>query len=322
MQDLPSPSVMERPGFSRRDWLLSLVLGEVGRLALGDEAPKDLSKELSAIVARASAAKLKNVRSSETEHYIGVGDAPNTYREQALRICRALASAYLKHFRDKGFGVEFPERKLTVVTLKDRASYKAFLGEAPGESVGGHYDIDANQLVIFDFRPENAAIAEGVRPERLNTFTLVHEALHQLTYNTGLLDRGEDVPVAISEGLAMYGELWQPPPSRSQLGLVNRKRLEVFTLPNQFETSWIPLDALLTDDELFAKETTQQIAYAEAWVLVHYLMSRPKLLKFRAYLGALRNGSNPKQRLQVAKTQLGDLRRLEGELHHRAETLR
>ncbi len=51
---------------------------------------------------------------------------------------------------------------------------------------------------------------------RVNTFTLVHEAIHQLTYNTGLLDRQADVPVAISEGLATFGEHARSPATAGQ----------------------------------------------------------------------------------------------------------
>ena len=40
------------------------------------------------------------------------------------------------------------------MTLKDQASYAAYLGVKPGDAVGGgHYELDTNRLVIFDFRP-------------------------------------------------------------------------------------------------------------------------------------------------------------------------
>ena len=90
--------------------------------------------------------------------------------------------------------------------------------------MGGHYELDTNRLVIFDFRPGGGPPA-GANPKRINTFTLIHEATHQLTFNTGLLDRQGDVPVAVSEGLAMYAELGHD--GRSVLGMINRPRLEV-----------------------------------------------------------------------------------------------
>ena len=125
-----------------------------------------------------------------------------------MRIGRALATAFQKHFRGKGFDVTLPEHRLTVVTLAGPDSYAAFLGEDPGQVVGGHYDLDTNRLVIFDFRPDAANLAAD--PERINTLTLIHEATHQLTFNTGLLNRLGDVPLCLSEGLATYGEVWRP----------------------------------------------------------------------------------------------------------------
>ena len=44
--------------------------------------------------------------------------------------------------------------------------------------------------------------------------TLVHEATHQLSFNTGLLNREGDTPLCIVEGLGTYGE------SRDSIGTV------------------------------------------------------------------------------------------------------
>ena len=65
-------------------------------------------------------------------------------------------------------------------------SYAAFKGEPAGDDEGGIYDVEADRLVIFDAGPGRGA-GRTERPCRLNTFTLVHEATHQLTFDTGLL---------------------------------------------------------------------------------------------------------------------------------------
>ena len=53
-------------------------------------------------------------------------------------------------------------------------------------------------------------------------------------------------------------------------------------------TPWIPISQLIADDGVFRKPETAQIAYAESWVLVHYLMeTEERLPKFRAYLAGL-----------------------------------
>jgi hypothetical protein len=316
----PSGFVSSVPSWTRRRWLGSLLLGGVyaylGRAALGaDDAPDEAAR----VQERAGKAGIGPFRSSVTEHYLGIGDAPDDYRDEALKRCAALAAAYEKHFQGMGFTVKFPPGRLTVVTLKDLNSYAAFLGQQPGAAVGGHYDLETNRLVIFDFRP-GGGLAAGVSEERVNTFTLIHEAAHQLTFNTGLLDRQGDVPVAVSEGLAMYAELWRPG-ARSILGAINVPRLQVFINPTNPPVVWIPLETLLTDDALF-QGANEQTAYAEGWVLVHYLLKTTAMLpKFRAYLDAIRPRRDPAQRRADARAHLGDLDRLDRELRKHASGL-
>ncbi len=215
-----------------------------------------------------------------------------------------------------------PEGRLTVVTLRDRDSYAAFAGEAPGDAVGGHFDREANQLVIFDFRPDQKLPA-GVNAARVNSFALVHEAAHQLSFNTGLLALQGDVPDAISEGLAMFAELWRND-GRSVIGAINRLRLQVLVdqARQGNNETWYPLSRLLTDDALFQEEASQQFAYAEASVLVHHhLKSTPAIPRFRAYLNKIRPRLEPSQRLADARSTLGDLTQLDRTVRNHARRL-
>ncbi|MHC5537960.1 DUF1570 domain-containing protein [Singulisphaera rosea] len=332
----PNDLKSTKPLWSRREWILaSGVYGfslRTGR-ARGEDgkatAPTP-SKTLDAILERAKASKLTGFRSRETETYLAVGDAKETFLDGALEIGKALTTEFLSHFQAKGFDVKTPVEKLVMVVLKDKASYEAYLGEAPGADVGGHYDVETNELVIFDFRGgEFSNVAAS--PERLNSFTLVHESIHQLSYNTGLLDRKSDVPVALSEGLAMYGELWPPPntgkrrgaPRRpAKLGGINTNWRKVLRDDRAQGVEWIPIDRLLTDDKLFWQDETKQTAYAEAWLLVHFLLSIPKLAKCRAYFEALAGRNDPKERLAIAKSHLGDLARFDRDVRHHETTLR
>ena len=161
------------------------------------------------------------------------------------------------------------------MTLAGPDSYAAFLGEDPGQAVGGHYDLDTNRLVIFDFRPDAANLAAD--PERINTLTLIHEATHQLTFNTGLLNRLGDVPLCLSEGLAMYGEVWRPAAvRRRRWGRSTRRGSRRSPQARDQAAAWIPLDRLLSDDEPLRAEATQQQAYAQSWLLVHALLTNPR----------------------------------------------
>jgi hypothetical protein len=311
--------------WTRRNWLLgtAALLGVArfhraapARAADGGEAVADR------VVQRVRKAGLAPVGRSTTEHYLGIGDAPEDHRAEALKLCESLSAAYLEHFHDKQFPVAMPSERLCVVILKDLASYKAFLGEDPGAGVGGHYDIDPNWLVIFDFRT-GGSLPKGANLERINTFALVHEAMHQLTYNTGLLDRKGDVPVAVSEGLAMYAELWRPG-GRSVLGMTSKPRLRAIVdrAREGKDEIWIPVDRLLIEDALFDNAATRPLADGEAWVLVHYhLKTTAALPRFRAYLDAIRSRRDPTRRLADAREHLGELDRLNSALRRHATRL-
>jgi hypothetical protein len=310
--------------WNRRRWLAAALTGTAAT-ALGRGRPAravEEDKEVAQIQELARKAGLGPFRSSTTEHYLGIGDAPDAYREEALKRCAGLARAFHAHFQDKGFDTTVPPGRLTVVTLKDQNSYAALLGNAPGADVGGHYDLETNRLFIFDFRP-GVGLAAGADPRRVNTFTLIHEATHQLTFSAGLLDRAGDVPAAVSEGLATYAELWRGD-SKTALGMINRPRLDVLFPKAGAAPEWIPLDKLLTDDGLFQKQETEQRAYGQAWVLVHYALRTTAVLpRFRSYLDAIRPRRAPAERLTDARAALGDLQALHRELRkHAARALK
>src|SRR5262249_989667 len=146
-----------RPGVSRRVWLLGTLAGGLSA-ALGDEFPKPESPksdrdEEAALRAQFERAGLKGVQSGRTAHYLGIGDAPDAHRKDALNICEELATVYRKHFEEKGLPAELPDKqRLTVVVLAGPQSYAAFTGQEADSSVGGHFDVETNRLVVFDFR--------------------------------------------------------------------------------------------------------------------------------------------------------------------------
>ena len=282
-----------------------------GRRGRGRGEAEDIAR----VEKAARAAKLGAFRHSHSDHFVGIGDAPDAFRQSALRHGEALGQAFLAYFRGRGFTLEYPKRRMTVITLKDADSYAAMLGEAPGKDVGGHYDLDTNRLVIFDFRPGGGDLAAGA--ERVNLFTLVHETAHQLCFNTGLLDRRGDVPVCISEGLATYIELWRPG-VKNAIGGINRPRLQAL----QQGQDWIPIADLLESDKAFRAAETEQLAYAECWVLVFWLLkSRTRLAGMRDYLSDLKTPGKGLSRIQIAEKSLGPLAKLDRDVKAEAERL-
>jgi hypothetical protein len=303
-----------RNGATRRAWLtgaLGLGLSWLGRGGMAADDAEEVVRR------RAAKAGLTGLGTSRTDHYLAIGDAPARFREEALELCEKLLGSYQKYFQNKQFEIKQPARRMTVVVLAGRVSYAAYKGEPVGSEEAGLYEIDTDQLVIFDARGPGgpAGGLQGVDPRSMNTFSLVHEAIHQLTYDTGLLTRGGDVPLAVTEGLATYGELWSK--THPVIGVFNRLRLQVL---GQAGTEWIPVAKLLTDDEVFSNVGTVQAAYAEAWLLTHMLMKN-RSAKFRAYLGLIRHRTDARHRADDATQALGDLDRLDRDLKKTARNL-
>jgi hypothetical protein len=277
-----------------------------------DRGSSSEADEIAQIRQKLSDAGLGGSAEARSEHFLVLGNAPQAFQRQALARCEELGEAFLSHFRDRGFEVKFPNGRLTLITLKDLESYGALQGEAPGKDVGGHYDLETNRLVVYDFRSRRDELA--AQAERINLFTLVHESAHQLSFNTGILERGNEPPLCVSEGLATYVELWSPG-TKNSIGGKNTLRLKALRQAGD----WIPIADLLAGDAAFQPET-EQLAYAESWVLMHYLLRtsarRPKL---RDYLGQLRGAKKPGDRARVAEKALGPLARLNRDLKEEAQ---
>ena len=282
----------------------------IGR-AEGTESGGDEFAEVEAIAKKAG---LRGFGKVETTHFLGVGDATPAYREEATRACESVAVEYLKVLKAKGFAeLALTDAKLTVVILAEAASYSAFVGRRDeGIAVGGHYDLDTNRLVVFDFRPSQGKVDASAA--RINSFTLGHEACHLISFNSGLLDRRGDVPLAISEGFATYGETWRPK-GRGKVGANNLDRLRGLSPPGSKPPAWIPIDRLIADDELLVREETRDAAYAEAWALVHTMLETPASVeRLKAYLRAIRARNDSTHRAADAAAHFGDLTGLDAEV--------
>ncbi len=261
---------------SRRAWI-SLSLAAMGLVANARPAfgaDDDEDARIAGLEGRARKAGIAPLGVSRTDHFLGVGDAPPRFRDEALGVCEALGKVFVKHLRDRGFDVDFPARRMTVVILKDADSYAAMAGDAPGKAVGGHYDLDADRLVVFDFRPGRPA---GSGAERINTFTLVHESTHLLSYDAGLLALDGDPGKCVAEGVAAYFEMWRKSVS-APVGRVNRPRLEAIRAATRVGGKWIDTVRLLTEDALFDDPDSAQLAYGQAWLLTYHLLTASRSL--------------------------------------------
>lgn len=200
---------------TRRSLLTGALAAWVGASVRAGEPNQSQSvedKERRAIEAIVAKAGLRSVATTRSPHYLGIGDASDSFRSLTLQDCEAVAADYLDYYQSQGFKVAMPAGRLTVVILADESSLAAFNGDPRSQKsatgakrhlvVPGRYEPRSNRLVVLDMHSV-ASRRTGI----LNLHVLAHEATHQLTFNTGLLARSGDVPHSIAEGLAQYGEI-------------------------------------------------------------------------------------------------------------------
>ena len=240
---------------SRRCFLTDAMVGMAVGLALPrvgwsiqSQDGADEAEEIIAVQALAKRPGWGSFQPAARSIFLVWATRPRPFARPRLAICESLSVAFLSHFRDQGFNLVMPAHPLTVITLKDKDSYGAFLGEDPGKMVGGHYDLDTNRLVMFDFRPTSDRDDLQADPERVNLLALVHETTHLLCFNTGLLSRQTDVPDWVSEGLATYVELWQKNKRpATPIGSVNRPWLLCLRAVTELDSrsqTWLPTTRL------------------------------------------------------------------------------
>jgi Protein of unknown function (DUF1570) len=286
---------------------LSAIRADEPKAGAG-ETPKEEFRRAMAAVRKATAQEVRTVRSA---HYQAIGDASETFIKLTLSDCEQVALDYLKHYRDKGFDVKLPDRRLILIVFEDERPFLKYAGRVP-RGLAGFYSQRTNWLALFDFRNVPMfTVAAG----QDNRETVTHEATHQLNFNSGVLERSADAPHCISEGLAMYGERRKLRGS-SEPGQINHRRL-IELAHSRRRVEWIPVANLIAEKPNWYGGPPDQrtLGYAESWLLVYHLMTSPaRLPQFRAYLQTLRGRKDQLHRLEDARSHFGDLEQLDQEL--------
>lgn len=269
----------------------------------------------------------------ETNNYLIVHNTSRAYAAWCGSLFERLYRGFDNYWSRRGFKLHNPQFPLLALVFGDKESYvryaQAELGQAAG-SVIGYYSLRTNRMAMYDL----TGAAAAARGNRLNSAqinamlaqptaaptvaTVIHEATHQIAFNSGMHQRYADIPLWLSEGVAMYFETPDLSSARgwSSIGEVNRMRMQTFrqNLPGRAHGS---LAALLGDDQRFRKVDEATAAYADAWALCFFL-NRVKQREFVEYLKLLAEKDpliwdKPEERLAEFTKIFGDLDTLEGE---------
>ncbi len=237
----------------------------------------------------------------ETTHYIVAYNTSRAYAQWVGGMLERLHRGFTSYWSQRGVQLHEPKQPLVALVFDNQDQFAAY-GEAElgaaAKSVIGFYSMHTNYVVMFDLTggAGNARRTLGIRDiQRLinrpdfqwSLATIVHEATHQLAFNSGLQKRWADVPLWFSEGLAIYFETPDVSSSRGWRGIgqVSAPRLQQFQQAAK-ETSQPFLPDLLTNDDSLRKAATRMDRYAQAWALTYFLQKRmPE--KYDAYLNEL-----------------------------------
>ena len=198
------------------------------------------------------------------------------------------------------FGVELTEPEFPMVALV-LSSEERYRQHAKQDGVAlskecAYYHKLTNRIVVYDmsgqqvFQEGNQRRVNAVDIQRLlrqpgsyhNIMTTIHEAVHQVGYNTGMHPRFAPTPLWLLEGLATLHEV---PDLRDRVGWtigrphVNRPRLDQLRQYLQKPQQNASIQEMIKEDKLLKRSDTALEHYALAWGLTYYLVQkRPKEL--------------------------------------------
>lgn len=200
-----------------------------------------------------------------TPHYVVVGQAA-----AARGVGEALEEVYdgyRWYCSARKLPLGQPEFPLVAIVFPNRATFDEYCRAdkvPPSPSLQGYYRDTTNRFVCYQ---DGRGITADLRD------TLVHEAIHQVAFNTGLHARGGQMPLWAAEGFAtaLEPEAARRPlrPDSRPLDRANPERLARF-LANADGAGRVRPRDLVESDATF--QAAPLDAYAAAWAMTFYFM--------------------------------------------------
>lgn len=185
-----------------------------------------------------------------------------------------LHRAFVHYFSVRGMQPSPPAFPLVAVVFHSRKEFRrhaAQSGASVSPGVIGYYAPHSNRVIIYDITrgqstdenwPANAAI-------------IIHEATHQMAFNTRVHSRFAEPPRWVAEGLAMLFEapgVWNPHYHPDLEDRINRTRLDTFREYARNRPSGSLPQFLSQSAREFAR--TPDISYAQAWAFSFFLSEK------------------------------------------------
>lgn len=294
-------------------------------------------QEFQSVTAKELAKQLKaefgeGFETVRTQHYVICTNAGKVYADWCGNLFERLMAGFQLHWKNSGIPLAEPTMPMTAVVFARRSQYAEFAAKDAGQVIAqshGYYSVRTNRIVLYDLTATEMSAPARSRSEILrkvalspfNVATVVHEATHQIAFNSGMHHRYADNPLWLTEGMAMY---FETPDLRNRtgwrtVGKVNIARLKRFRNFIQNRRKPGSLASLIQSDKRAANAETATDAYAEAWALTYFLVKR-KRKQYEKYLAAIAEKprliwDKPEERLKEFQQAFGnDLDKLDTEL--------
>jgi len=258
-----------------------------------------------------------------SEHYLVC--APQGKAREYAQLFEEIYRSFHGYFSVRGFRIAAPEFPLVAIVFPDHKSFDEYCqkdGFRAFRGLMGYYLRTSNRVALFDPGREGSPVSIKEKASSIGGIhasieanladTMVHEATHQVAFNTGLHSRMGENPKWIVEGLATVFESPGVRDSASRRGKaferINRERYLHFQNFAQSRRKPKSLAAFVSGDRLF--QTAPLDAYAQAWALSFYLVeTRPS--EYAKYLKTI--ASRDPMKDYPAKDRLEDFRNAFGQ---------
>jgi hypothetical protein len=237
-------------------------------------------------------------RLHQTRHYTICYWTDREYAHWVGALYERLYAGFNNYWKNRGFDPQPAKRPLIVLVFANRAQFERFARtdmKAEPTGIIGYYHVLHNWVVMYDltedgqFGQRDRGLSQALsHPHAVPMVaTIVHEATHQLMYNNGMQQRLADIPLWVSEGLAVYFEAPDITSKQGWKGIGKINLLRVQRAKHYLRQR--PADSLATlmrDDKRFRDGNTTLDAYAEAWALNYFLLKK-YAKQYQAYLQEL-----------------------------------
>ncbi len=263
-----------------------------------------------------------------TKHYVLASEAGRDYARWAGMLFERLMSAFETHWNRRPLEYHEPEFPLCAIILRDKERFQEFALEDAGPGVLdalGYYSTLTNRMIMYDLteglagsQPRNVTeLNRRLAGQVSNVSTIVHEATHQIAFNSGLHTRLADNPFLLVEGMAMY---FETPDLKSSagwrtVGQLNEMRMRNYRDYLQSRRKPGAIHEMLSVDEQFHSANTALDVYSEAWALSYYLI-RTKRNRYIDYLATIAakpalEKDEPEERIAEFEAAFGPIDELE-----------